>query len=591
MKPNPIENSSNVMHALKNTIVTLISLFLSLQSYAALKTASKIMPFVEDTAEELFEKAQAYQKSSKLDSALICYSMLVETYRNTNDMATHEIVGKSLSEMGQCYYINYRDNIRAYQCLAEAQTIFEKNNNMKECSLVLLNLGNLFNMYDYIFPAKDKSSLKRSRELYEKSLQMSIASKSWDIVCSAYINMVMMSLPFSIDKQLNDKTRDILRDSIPPKTMDYQFTNLLCVGTDALAEGNFDDARKAFIEMRDSIGLSAPREKYMADVCLSAVALAEKKYDEAIDCIRWILMDNSGVSDSDVHMEVYDLLAKYSSFGGNQTMSDYYRIKYFEAKDSLMRDVVALEPTRIELELDDIKQNARKIEEERQLIWLWLIFSLIIVVGLSIVSFIITRKNRDLKLKNKVIFDQLQPLLHIQPSASVIKKEEKEYEEKELKQNIEIAEELESSKSDEPDKAEEGEAKRKYRDSSMTDETRHMLIGKIEEVLGNMDKICDSNFSLQKLTSLVGSNTSYISRIVNEHYGMSFGNLLNRYRIQEVCRRMADSEEYGHLTIEAISESVGFNTRATFVKAFRLNIGMLPSEYMRLLKKESENKD
>ena len=45
---------------------------------------------------------------------------------------------------------------------------------------------------------------------------------------------------------------------------------------------------------------------------------------------------------------------------------------------------------------------------------------------------------------------------------------------------------------------------------------------------------------------------------------------------------MSDIGTYGNLTIDAISESVGFNTRATFTKAFRNNVGMLPSEFMRL---------
>ena len=578
------------MNIISKAIIALFSIFMAISSEAAIKSASKIIPFRESSAEDLFEKARQYQETSRLDSALICYSLLVETYRDSKDMQTRELVGKSLSEMGQCYYINYRDNVKAYQCLVEAQAIFDESNLENEFAMVLLNLGNLFNMYDYIFPQQIPSSQKRSRELYEKSLQMGIESKNWNIVCSSYINMAMLSLPFKVDRRLNDMTRGILRDSVPSNIADYKFTNLLCVGSDALADGNLDEARNAFIEMRDSIGLSAPREKYMADVCLSAVALAEKKYNEAIDCINWILTDNSGINDADVHMEVYHFLSKYSALGGNQKMSDYYRIKYYEAKDSLMRDIVALEPTRIELELDDIKQNARKIEEERQLIWLWLIFSLIIVVSLSIVSFIITRKNRDLKLKNKVIFDQLQPLLHIQPSAAIIKKDEKGYEENECDENLEITGESESKPVME-ENVEEIEDKRKYRDSPMTDETKQKLIGKIEAVMESVDSICDSNFSLQKLTSLVGSNTSYISRIVNEHYGLTFGNLLNRYRIQEACRRMGNTEKYGHLTIEAISASVGFNTRATFVKAFRLNIGMLPSEYLRLLKKKADNKD
>ena len=64
---------------------------------------------------------------------------------------------------------------------------------------------------------------------------------------------------------------------------------------------------------------------------------------------------------------------------------------------------------------------------------------------------------------------------------------------------------------------------------------------------------------------------------------MSFATLLNKRRVQEACRRMENSEKYGRLTIDAISESVGFNTRSTFTKAFRLHIGMLPSEYLKLL--------
>lgn len=370
----------------------------------------------------------------------------------------------------------------------------------------------------------------------------------------------------------------LLRDSIAKNVTDYKLTQLLCSGSKAISEGKYVQARNAMNMLRDSIGLSAPREKYMATLCLSAISLAEKKYGDAIDCIKWILTDNSGINDADVHMEVYDLLSRYSALGGDSKMADYYRMKFYESKDSLMSGLVAIEPTRLGIEINTIQDNARKIEEEREKIWLWLIFTIIIVMALSVFSIIIYKENRALKLKNKVIFDQTQSILkstaHNADNSFVSPPSEA----------TSVTED--KTKVTAPAAQEKPE---KYRDSSMTDETRRDLIGKIEDAMAKVDEICDSNFSLQKLTTLVGSNTSYISRTVNEHYGMTFGNLLNRYRVQEACRRMGDFKNYGHLTIEAISESVGFKTRATFVKAFRMNIGMLPSEYIKLLKKERNN--
>lgn len=50
---------------------------------SALRSASKIMPFSEDSPELLYEKGNSYQNKEQLDSALICYSWLSEIYRDS----------------------------------------------------------------------------------------------------------------------------------------------------------------------------------------------------------------------------------------------------------------------------------------------------------------------------------------------------------------------------------------------------------------------------------------------------------------------------------------------------------------------------
>lgn len=83
------------------------------------------------------------------------------------------------------------------------------------------------------------------------------------------------------------------------------------------------------------------------------------------------------------------------------------------------------------------------------------------------------------------------------------------------------------------------------------------------------------------LAELVESNTSYVSRTVNATYGCNFSTMLSTLRIREACRRINTPERYGQYTLETISESVGFKSRATFLTAFKRVTGLLPSEYQR----------
>lgn len=555
---------------IKTALIIIVSAYVapfSSQLHAAIRSASTAMPFGDSSAENLFRRATDYQEREKLDSALICYSWLIETYRSSDNPETLHFVGKALSETGQIYYIHFNYYAEAYRSLAEAESILAESDDHAAHATVLLNLGNLFNMYEYIFPNDNRSVAGRSRDYYMKALKMGKDNGNWNMVCSSFINISMMDLPFKVNDEINSRMKALLKDSIPDSTEDYRLTLTLCDGMEAISRKDYKKAREIMTAMRDSIGLTNPRERYMANVCLSAVSLAEGKYDEAINCIKGILSDDSGINDADVHMEIYDFLSKYYALAGNEEQSALYRIKYYEAKDSLMSRLVALEPTRIGLELDNVRENARRIEADSRYMRLWLVFFGLIMIVLTVIAVVIYRKNRQLKLKNKIIFSQTQSLINAPTKTDESKT---------------VRTDSSGSAIKSPDETKI--IQEKYRDSSMTDETRKELIVKIEAVMENIDEICDKNFSLQRLTALVGSNTSYISRIVNEHYGMTFGNLLNQYRLKEACRRMGDTERYGNLTIEAISESVGFNTRSTFTKAFRLNIGMLPSEYVRLLK-------
>lgn len=122
----------------------------------------------------------------------------------------------------------------------------------------------------------------------------------------------------------------------------------------------------------------------------------------------------------------------------------------------------------------------------------------------------------------------------------------------------------------------------KYNASSLAETEKDRLLESIQGVLGRSELICDPDFSLQQLSRLVGSNKTYVSQVINEKYGQTFSTLLGDCRVKEACRRIEDNRQYGNLTLESISESVGFRSRTTFTTAFKRLIGLTPSEYLKL---------
>lgn len=117
-------------------------------------------------------------------------------------------------------------------------------------------------------------------------------------------------------------------------------------------------------------------------------------------------------------------------------------------------------------------------------------------------------------------------------------------------------------------------------------EQHQQLLAAIERILRQDDVICSPDFDLARLSTLVGSNTKYVSWVINDHHHLSFKALLNQYRIQLASKRLADAEHYGHLTIQAIAESVGYKSQTNFIQAFKAIVGMTPSTYQKLAREK-----
>ena len=116
------------------------------------------------------------------------------------------------------------------------------------------------------------------------------------------------------------------------------------------------------------------------------------------------------------------------------------------------------------------------------------------------------------------------------------------------------------------------------------------ILAKVTSVMEKVDIISKSDFTLVALAQMIGSNTRYVSWVINNTYKKNFKTLLNEYRIREVCRRMEDTDKFGNLTIQALYVSLGYSSASNFLRAFKNVNGMTPSTYMKLITEKKGKK-
>ncbi len=104
------------------------------------------------------------------------------------------------------------------------------------------------------------------------------------------------------------------------------------------------------------------------------------------------------------------------------------------------------------------------------------------------------------------------------------------------------------------------------------------LYEKIVNILFVQKKYRDCNYSAKKLADEIGTNTRYISAVVNLRFHQNYSCLVNEYRIKEAMYMLVD-KRYDDYTMEEISKTVGFANRQSFYAAFFRIKGISPRQY------------
>lgn len=101
---------------------------------------------------------------------------------------------------------------------------------------------------------------------------------------------------------------------------------------------------------------------------------------------------------------------------------------------------------------------------------------------------------------------------------------------------------------------------------------------KIINIILVQKKFKDKDYSAKKLAEDLGTNTRYISAVVNVRFHMNYTSFVNKFRVEEAMALLID-KRYQHLNMEEISDMVGFSNRQSFYASFFKFNGITPREY------------
>lgn len=559
----------------KRLFFILFSLILSISVFAKDEPGPEFYKRWTNLPDEtLIEMGREYILERMMpDSALVSFSIISNRYHEKMSKEEKLRCASAYNNAGYIYFYYYYDYTKSYSCLLKSLEIAEKEEAYAILSYVYLNLGNMYLTYN---SQQYSGNLdKQGQEYYKLAFHEAVKARDWDVMMTIYINMVTQALSMSNIDDVKDEISIFRELAIPNNIPMLKYTQYMNDGIDHLKNKDYAQALEAFKKQLSAIEVTTTPERFVIQSYFNIIQVftLQAKFDSVIDYIYKIDRLSEIHQMKDIQVSANKELYEQFSKAGDDERASFYKYRYLEKKDSLLNyhKLENVSEMRFLHELKKVDEQVKELDQKRQKQNIILSIVGIGAMVISIFLLVYYRQNKRLYKRNQSLY---------QKNLEILKSEEQE-----RKQRKAFEHQLKSYKGrlDNPDLTENTQ-KVKYQNSILNEEDKTVLFNKIQDAMENTEEICSDDFSLERLSAMVDSKPKYVSQVINEMYQKNFSNLLSDYRIKEASKRLADIENYGHLTIESVSASVGFKSRSNFVVAFKRVIGLTPSEYQRIAK-------
>ena len=518
------------------------------------------------TTAELMLRGQDYlHNKGWADSAMVCYSIVASrAQRNNLDSKEMNHIARALNNIGYIYAAYYYDYQKAYENVKRSMELSRQygfNNNL---AYVYMNMASILDSRNRL--VSDETLSTEVLDNTRLAFDVAVKSGEWNVAVTSIYNMLDMIHDKGEAELIAPDLARFKGLQLSDSVEMWQCTRMFCQATEAFQDGQYQQALNYYDKMlSEAQNVTTNRQQCIIKAMQqkAAVLAVMHRYEEAISCLQQVkqIAINHGMQSELI--DNYKAMAQVYVGMGNRQMAEQLDYKYLKARDEFIHKSHAemLEKSRFLDEMrrvnDQVAQIQAKHERAHQLLLMVSVIAAIILIALVL----LVRSN--IKQRNYIrhLYEKNVLLLDVRAGAAP-------------------AVELPAKGHD--------ETPPKYQ-NQLDQQSKERLYESIKRVMDDMAIICKPDFSLQHLATLVGSNYKYVSQVVNEYYGKSFKQVLNEQRVREACRQLNDTEQFGHLTIEAIAANLGFNSRSNFTVTFKRITGISPSVFLKMAKDKSGN--
>lgn len=518
----------------------------------------------------LLEMGDRYLTEERNDSALVCYSVVANRYYEHDNLTPQQADNciLAMNNLGYMYHFYLYDYQKAYGYLSLAEKLSLKYNNKTHLPYILRDIAGILRSSDKLYEASYTSDDMLGP--YGNAFRAALDIDDRKAVVQIFINM--------IDTAKDEKDFENLNEAVAifKSLIDngetiylYKYADMLYEGTKALYQDDYDKAFDCFSQMESQIESDEPsgvRYLLQSKSKLSMVYFMTNRDREALKELEELEFLAKKHDVIDVQLNLYEVLSRYYKDHNDPERSNHYRMLYLNTKDSIasQHNLIKVKEMKFLNELDGINEEMRQLAYKRKMERYVTAGIAGIALLLLVIVFILIYNYRQLKIKNRSIYQRSVEALEAEKTIR------------------ELYEKLQANPQPETDSPAGSDAK--YHSSDLDDAQKKEIAGRIRFIMDNSDEIFQEGFSIDQLASLANTKKRHVSQVINEQMEHTFTSLLCDYRIKEACRRLNDNENYGKYTIGAIALSVGFKSQSNFVSNFKRVMGLTPSEYQRQAK-------
>lgn len=519
---------------------------------------------ITKNSNELIEESVGYiSRDTLIDRAKTSLNIVVNRYySNPTDTAARKYGAESMRHLANIYMSYDIDYRKAYKYLKSAKQILEEDGDEYQLAHIYTSLVNLYHMNDLSPESENHSPLQSHVDaLISEGIECAIKSGN-----DTALTCLVVDIPIIYESDngwgkfapLIEKVKKYRFD---PDNAYAGISKNIVNGFDAYYAKDYAEAEKRFLEACDSLESVRYGERFLFPIkdFLMRLYRSADMPDKELSLGKEMLTLATGNDYQDYQLWVYGLLARIYGTRGVADSAALYHDKYLRLQELMKKDrgydsvrtmdfLSEIERINTEVEMLSLKrQEQRRVQV--------IIISALLVLLVVVIALLWGYLN--LKRNHRNLYEKNQEMIRREEQYRLLREQWA------------------------PKKAElsnEGPEKQELKGIYTS------ILEKMEE----SDEIFRPGFQLDDLASLVNEQSRVVSRAINVCHGSTFHQLLNEYRIREASRRMSQSES-DNLTVESIAESVGFKSRTSFAAMFKKTIGITPSEYWKMAKKDRHN--